>query len=68
MAEWIIRGNDMTIIKPDDKVLLDFDCWDEEKDNIKFEYTILFSDGRENSGNTVIDYTEKSVVYMQSYN
>lgn len=68
MAEWIIRGNDMTIIKPDDKVLLEFDCWDEEKDNIKFEYTILFSDGRESSGNTVIDYTEKTVVYMQSYN
>ena len=64
MAEWILRGNDILKIKPDDKITLEFDSWDKEKDNICFTFTV-FTAGREKyAGNTTIDYNRKEVVYI----
>lgn len=64
MAEWILRGNDIIKIKPDDKITLEFDSWDKEKDNICFTFTVITAGGEEYAGNTTIDYNRKEVVYI----
>lgn len=64
MAEWIFRGNDIIEIKPDDKITLEFDSWDKEKDNICFIFTVITAGGEEYAGNTAIDYNRKEVVYI----
>lgn len=64
MAEWIFRGNDIIKIKPDDKITLEFDSWDKEKDNICFTFTVITASGEKYAGNTTIDYNRKEVVYI----
>ena len=64
MAEWILRGNGIIEIKPDDKITLEFDSWDKEKDNICFIFTVITAGGEEYAGNTAIDYNRKEVVYI----
>ena len=64
MAEWILRGNDIIKIMPDDKITLEFDSWDKEKDYICFTFTVITAGGEKYAGNTAIDYNRKEVVYI----
>ena len=62
MAEWIFRGNDILKIKPDDKITLEFDSWDQEYNYMKFDYIISHLDGSQSSGFLWIDYESRTVI------